>query len=295
MDAVNAAVYSSVNISNVTTLDTNTLSSYKPMISTLSLPTSTSTEDHKRDIITRAFNFGDDIVILNLKTLLPLEDPVVITLDSIKVYGKRTWTDSIEQSYISDGCLAILHRDMLSTIYPTRQEVFQILMVIPQNPFTWGMVGDVKLTTKVIAAGFTDTSGTELSVSGIPEGKRPKFFIMKDGGSQYNLTDSIVNSTSYNPEAGLTFSSAIVQKSSVKKIIVDTSAGYDGAALHLMLKFAVVPNTAVKSNSTGVINAYLGKNYEATKSSYEQTKEIKLEHMEVGYDHRYYTMFVAYR
>jgi hypothetical protein len=44
MDAVNAAVYSSVNISNVTSLDSQTLQKYRPDISTLDLTTTSSTE-----------------------------------------------------------------------------------------------------------------------------------------------------------------------------------------------------------------------------------------------------------
>jgi hypothetical protein len=127
--------------------------------------TSISTEDHKEQIILRSFTFGDDIVILNLKTQLQSEDPVIIKLDNIEVLGRRIWTDDIEQSYSSEGCVAVLHSNMLDTLYPTRAEIFQIMMVIAQNPFTWGNnLVDVELNTKVLAAGFTDTSGKEIYV-----------------------------------------------------------------------------------------------------------------------------------
>ena len=296
MDAVNAAVYSSVNISNVTTLESTALTSYKPSVSKIDLTTTTaSTEDHKQSIITRAFTFGDDIVILNLKTQLTNEDPIVITLDSIKVYGKRTWTDDIEQMYSSEGCVAVLKSNLLENLYPIRDEIFQIMMVVPQNPFTWGSSGDVELNTKVLAAGFTDTSGKEISVSNIPEGRKPKFIIVKNGGTSYNLTDSIVNSTNYAPQEGLTFSSTVVEKTSAKKIVIDTSAGYGGAALHLQIRFSVVANPSTTANATNVISAYLGKSYEASKSSYEMKKEIKLDDMADKVDHRLYTLFVDYR
>ncbi|XP_052069619.1 polycystin-1-like isoform X1 [Mytilus californianus] len=293
MDAVNAAVYSSVNISNVTSLESNAVSDYKPVISSLDLTTTTaSTEDHKQSIITRAFTFGDDIVILNLKTQLPAEDPIVITLDSIKVFGKRTWSDDIEQMYTSEGCVAVLNSEMLGSLYPTKSEVFQIMMVVPQNPFTWGSSGDVELNTKVIAAGFTDTSGNEISVSNIPTGKKPKFIILKNQATVYNMTNSLINSTDYAPQEGLTFASVVVEKGSAKKVVIDTSDGYGGSALHLQIRFVVVANPSATTNATGVIKTFLGKNYEATRSSYETTKEIKVEHMATQADHRLYTLFV---
>lgn len=296
MDAVNAAVYSSVNISNVTSLESNAVTDYKPVISTLDLTTTTaSTEDHKQSIITRAFTFGDDIVILNLKTQLTAEDPIVITLDSIKVYGKRTWSDEIEQMYTSEGCVAVLSSGMLGSLYPTKSEVFQIMMVVPQNPFTWGSSGDVELNTKVIAAGFTDTNGKEISVSNIPTGKKPKFIILKNEATAYNLTSSPINSTDYAPQEGLTFASVVVEKGSAKKVVIDTSDGYGGSALHLQIRFVVVANPSATTNATGVIKTYLGKNYEATRSNYETTKEIKVEHMTSQADHRLYTLFVDHR
>lgn len=298
MDAVNAAVYSSANISNVTSLDSQALQTYKPDISTLDVTTTAiSTEDHKQKIILRSFTFGDDIVILNLKTQLQSENPVIIKLDNIEVLGRRVWTDDIEQSYNSEGCVAVLHSNMLDSLYPTRAEIFQIMMVIAQNPFTWGNnLVDIELNTKVLAAGFTDTSGKEISVSNIADGKKPKFFIMKNGGVSYNITGgSLVNSTDYDPSDGITFSSTIVTKETAKKILIDTSTGYSGAALHLQVKFSIVTNPSATVNATEVISVYLGKNYEATKSSYEARKDIKMEHMGDKVDHRFYTLFVDFR
>lgn len=303
MSAVNAGYYSTGSTSiTSTTLDASQ-SKYIPPLSTITISNTQSSESdlaHRQSIVTSAFNLGEEIMSLLLMTQVEEEEPIKLVLEGIDVFGKRASSYSnIENNYQLEGVTFAIPSTVLNGIVGTNAEVFQIIMVIDQNPFTWGTLNDMQVNSMLASLSFTNTTGSSHAITGLTGNDRIKMFLFNSDITPYNITgQSLIASSGYDAKLNMEYSSTTVNSGESVKVELTTNQGYSTASLHIQMDFEFLSSTSAPSgvNPTDEIDVYLGKNEPADRANsiYEQRLQLTKTKTSSS-DHRDYTIFVSSR
>ena len=293
MDAANAGVYDADSVVNSTkSLEASLITSFKANISSSDTQSATrSDEDHKKFIINKAFENSEEIITVNVKNQILGQNPVEVEVSGIKFYGQRAKSDEPSTLYQTDGVAVQVSNDVLSGIVSPGTEVLQLIMGISRNPFTWGY-STSKVNSKILTMSFKETSGVNLAVQSLAESRSLKFYLPDNSKTGYSNIDAggLISNPSYDPSEGLTLATYEIEKSSKKKININTAGAQNGHALHIQLRISLINDSL--ETPLDLVEFYLGKGYEATSSTYEQKMTIETAHMMAGMDHTNYTMFI---
>lgn len=169
-------------------------------------------------------------------------------------------------------------------------------MILSENPFKWGYLDELSITSRVPALAFRHTNGSDISVANLSNDI--KLVMFESDGKNYTITnDSIINSKYYDPQANLVFETWTLEAAGKKKLLVDASKGTSGSSgLHVQIRVKALPNeteTLQGIMPQAFIKAYLGSGYEASETKFLDFKEIKTPDMMARVDHRHYTFFIA--
>ncbi|KAJ8318729.1 hypothetical protein KUTeg_003820 [Tegillarca granosa] len=298
MSAVNAGYYSSSSITS-TTLDTSQ-SKYIPPLSTITISNSLSGESdlaHRQSIVTSAFNLGEEIMTLLLMTQVEEEEPIQLVLEGIVVFGKRAVSSNIEYNYQLEGVTFAIPSTSLNGFVSSNAEVFQIVMVLDQNPFTWETLNNMQVNSMLASLSFTNTTGGSHSITGLTGNNRIKMFLFNNDITPYNITgQSLITSSGYNPKQNMEYSSTTVTPGESVKVDLTTSQGYSSASLHIQVDFEFLSSTSAPSgvNPLDEIDVYLGKNEPADRANSIYEQRLQLTKIKASSsDHRDYTIFVS--
>lgn len=175
-------------------------------------------------------------------------------------------------------------------------QVLKIMIMLSSNPFTWGYIDDLTITTRVPTLSFKYANGSDLSITNLPS--TIEVLMFDSNSNNYTITNSsLVDSPHYDPLANLQFETWTLEGGQSKKLVTDGQEGSSGmSALHVQVRIEALPNRTDVENGitpTATIKAYLGAGFEASEEKYTDFKEITSAHMAFGVDHRHYTFFVA--
>ncbi|XP_062602087.1 polycystin-1-like isoform X2 [Saccostrea cucullata] len=293
MAAANAGVYDATSVVNSTkSLEASLITSFKANISTSDTHSaSRSDEDHKKFVVNKAFENSEEIVTVNLKNQILGQDPLEEELSGIMFYGLRTKSDVPDTLYQSAGMAVQSSNETLNGIVTPGTEVLQLVMGISRNPFTWGY-STTQVNSKIMIMSFKDTSGSDIAVQSLSESRALKFYLPDGTTSGYSNIDGggLISNPAYDPTEGLTMATYEIEKSSKRKININTAGSKAGHAMHIQLRISLINDSI--ADPLDEIEFYLGKGYVATSSTFEQKLILQSLHMVAGMDHTNYTMFI---
>ena len=117
-------------------------------------------------------------------------------------------------------------------------QVLKIMIMLETNPFTWGYIDRLTITSRVPSLSFKFANGSDLLVADLPSAVQVLMF-GSDGNNYTVANGSLVDSPHYDPSAGVTFESWTLEVGESKKVVVDGQDGQMGrsglSALHVQV------------------------------------------------------------
>ena len=170
------------------------------------------------------------------------------------------------------------------------------MIMLDSNPFTWGYIDQLTITSRVPTLSFRYTNGSDISISDLSS--TIEVLMFGSSSNNYTITNSsLVDSPHYDPLADTQFETWTLGGGTRKKLVIDGRQGSSGmSALHVQVRVQALPNKTDEENNVtpmATIRAYLGAGFEASEEKYTDFKEITSADMASGADHRQYTFFVS--
>ncbi|XP_013395471.1 polycystin-1-like [Lingula anatina] len=299
IEAANLAVYYPDKVPVLTPIEQTVGNGSKglPNIGAQKGASSYTEETHREYVVGRALKQTENLVAVVLRTQVLNEKEVTLAVGDMKIAGRRTVATDIWQERSTYGINFVLPDNLLGDLQ-ANDEVLQIMFVMPKNPFTWGYVRPMNVTSRVPGLAFKYPDGRDITVNNLMPHRRLK--VLMFGSSNLNSSavvfdGRLVGSAAYDPLQDMKYVRRSVLAEDGVKVVLNTTGIKDtAAALHVQIRFTVRPNMTAPDNSENdvFLDAFLGKNYEPTASKYEEKLKVSWEDMAKGKDHRKYTIFV---
>ncbi|XP_069125629.1 polycystin-1-like [Argopecten irradians] len=295
MTAVNMAVYST-STSLVSGWFNDSMQVYIPSVSNLTDIFSSSSltgQTHRQDIVTKAIKQAEDIIALNLKSMMLGQDPMEYTINSMAVYGVRTTSDDLNLDYVGAESGITVSSDILTGRIAAGTEVFQIYINSDPSPFTWGYTNDFIVETRMASLTLKDTNGADISISGLSDTDSVKL-VLSGKGENINITNaSIVGNSGYDPTKNLNYIHKSVNSDSPQLIKLVPSSGVSGSALFIQVSVNNIDGASAEALATpSMASFYFGVNI-ANPSESEHTEAMHLVASDtLPSDHRDYTFYI---
>ncbi|XP_033754437.1 LOW QUALITY PROTEIN: polycystin-1-like [Pecten maximus] len=296
MTAVNMAVYSS-STSLVSGWFNDTMQMYIPSVSNLTNVFSSSSlsgQTHRQFIVTKALSQAEDIIGLNLKSMLLGQGPLIYNMNSMAVYGVRTTSDNLNLDYVGADSSITVSSDTLAGRIAAGTEVFQIYINSDSSLFTWGYNADFTVDTKMASLTLKDASGADISIDGLSDADSVKV-VLNGEGENINITNaSIVGNTGYDQTKNLKYVHKTVNSDTPQLITLVPSSGVDGSALYIQVSASNIDGASLEALATpSLASFYLGVDI-ANPTESDNSQAIHLVASDtLPSDHRDHTFYIS--
>ncbi|XP_070182767.1 polycystin-1-like [Littorina saxatilis] len=264
-------------------------------VQTLDFSTTALSTDHKTTVVSEAFTLAEDVTSVVLASLVLDEEKVTYQIGGMDVDGSRVTVGTVGSYHEQGGCSFTLPASMFPGL-SSSDEVLRILIMLDVNPYTWGYIDQLAITSRVPTLSFKFANGSDMSISDLSS--TIDILMFDSDNNTYTVTNaSLLQNPHYNPLANGQFESWTLDAGLSKKLVVNPVMGTSGvSALHVQIRVEAFPNSTDSASGilpTAAIKAYLGAGFEASEESYTSYKKITTAQMWRGVDHRDYTFFVS--
>lgn len=254
-------------------------------------------EHQQADYVTDAVSFTETIMSTVLQTQLQSEQLSVLHMGDIHLLGQRTVPQAIWRKRGTAGCQFLLPPALLDHL-PDNEEIFQIMFVMPENPFPWGYLDNFTITSQVPSLTFQFSNGSLIPVRSLPEGEEIQVLMYgREAAPEQDDEDMFTTMLDRNSQYSLNMTNVTIEPGKAKRVLLDTFSVSETtrSALHVQVRFSVLSDPSLYSNLSVSPTVFLGVGYEASEQRYAEKKLLTEDMMEDGQDHRKFTFFVQTR
>ncbi|XP_064606461.1 LOW QUALITY PROTEIN: polycystin-1-like [Liolophura sinensis] len=254
-----------------------------------------SDELQQADLVTDAVGFTEMIMSTVLQTQLQSEQLSALHMGDIHLLGQRTVPAAIWRERGTAGCQFLLPPSLLAHL-PNNEEIFQIMFVMPDNPFPWGYLDNFTITSQVPSLTFQYSNGSLIPVRSLPEGEEIQVLMYGRGvAPEQDDKDTFTTMLDTNSQYLMNMTNITIEPGKATRVLLDTSSVSETtrSALHVQVRFSLLSDPGLHTNLSVSTTVFLGVGYEASEKRYEEKKVLTEDMMEDEQDHRQFTFFVG--
>ena len=231
----------------------------------------------KQAVIQNTVVLIDTIMVILLQTKVSEEEPIEFDTDTLHTWGHRVLGSNI-MDYQSSMSSVNFPLNILSRYNDT--EVFQFVTTLNTNPYYWGFVDGMVITSKVVRVAFTFVNETFVEVSEISPDNQIEISMQRNPISSYQVFSpdlQMTDNTTLEVKGGFNTSHTIELSpgdSKYTRVCLPVVRNNETAAA---VTVEVFTTNQQRTPENAVLFAFTGLDYVAHQFKYDKQYSVHLE------------------
>lgn len=192
-------------------------------------------KQHRQYVVGTALKHTGNLMSTVLKTQLLNEKEIHLRVAGMEVLGQRTTAQNLWHVKSSNGVAFVIPDGLFKYLDPY-EEIFEIMFVIPNNPYTWGYIQNYNISSPVPDLAFKFANGTDIPVQKLLPHQRFKILMLPSGNASVPVdAGKVVGTADYDPHKGLKYYTTTIHASSGKKVNLNTTVADGETGIHIQV------------------------------------------------------------